>query len=328
MNQTVFIVLFIGLIGALAGVLFVSLVGRSRSTNVSAQMRNLGSQTGRSQTGKGKHRSTLSQHQKSGASDELLIQRKRTSSALTLEKKLKYAQWNMPPVVFRLVMIVISLCVIAMASQLFDWVVQVVSLLSGPLVMNWTLNRAVSSRFKAFDADYPQMLLSLVGLLKTGMNPLQALESAANALDEGSLVRSEVEAMMLRVRYGVPEEKSIGAFGEDIFHPEIELFVQALLLSQRVGGGALSNTLDRLAKQVRKRQYFRMSAHAAIGMQRGSIWFIVGILAALEVYLYFAYPQAIVEAFEDPIGWQVWQGGGLVIALGLFWISQVTKLKI
>lgn len=323
MNQTAFIVLLVGLIGALVGVLFLVLAGRSRSAAVSAQMRNLGGATSN-----GELRSSRSQGQRSDISDKALPQKRRTSSALTLEKKLKYAQWNIPPLVFRLAVIVISLIVVTIVNQFFHPVVQVFSLLSGPLVMNWALNRAVSQRFKAFDADYPQMLLSLVGLLKTGMNPLQALESAAKALDEGSLVRTEIEAMMLRVRYGVPEEKSIGAFGEDIFHPEIELFVQALLLSQRVGGGALSNTLDRLAKQVRKRQYFRMSAHAAIGMQRGSIWFIVGILAALEVYLYFVYPQAIVEAIKDPFGWQVWQLGGILIALGIFWISQVTKIKI
>jgi tight adherence protein B len=323
MSQTAFIVLLVGLIGALGGVLLVFLTGRSRSATVSAQMRNLGSQTSKGELG-----SSLSQRQSGDISDKVLPQKKQTSSALTLEKKLKYAQWKISPLVFRLALILISLIVLTVVNQFFHPVVQAFSLFSGPLVMNWAINRAVSKRFMAFDSDYPQMLLSLVGLLKTGMNPLQALESAAKALDEGSLVRSEVEAMMLRVRYGVPEEKSIGAFGEDIFHPEIELFVQALLLSQRVGGGALSNTLDRLAKQVRKRQYFRMSAQAAIGMQKGSIWFIVAILAALEVYLYFVYPQAIVDSVNDPTGWLVWQAGGILIALGIFWISQVTKMKI
>lgn len=323
MNQAAFIVLIGGLIGALAGVLLLLLVSKRRSATVSVQMRNLGSKTSPE-----KQTTSHSPASRGEGRNKEMSRKVRQSSALTLEKKLKYAQWKMSPLIFRVLLISISVIVFAITSQLFHLVIQIFSLFSGFLVMNWAINRAVSKRFRAFDADYPQMLLSLVGLLKTGMNPLQALESAAKALDDGSLVRTEIEAMMLRVRYGVPEEKSIGAFGEDIFHPEIELFVQALLLSQRVGGGALSNTLDRLAKQVRKRQYFRMSAHAAIGMQRGSIWFIVAILAALEVYLYFVYPQAIVEAVNDPFGWLVWQAGGLLICLGIFWISQVTKIKI
>lgn len=182
-------------------------------------------------------------------------------------------------------------------------------------------------RFKAFDNDYPQMLLSLVGLLKTGMNAMGALEAASQGLDETSLVKEEIDLMITRLRYGVPEDKSIGSFGEDIYHPEIELFVQALLLSRRVGGN-LSDTLDRLAKQVRKRQYFRNSAKAAVGMQRGSIWFILGILCSLEIYLYLVYPEAVLGAIRDETGWLVWQFGLMVIALGMFWVRQVTKIKI
>ncbi|MCB0331821.1 MAG: type II secretion system F family protein, partial [Bdellovibrionales bacterium] len=193
-------------------------------------------------------------------------------------------------------------------SLKFNIIVAFLSLVSGPFLMGFLLNRAVERRFKAFDQDYPQFLLSLVGLLKTGMNAMAALEAAANGLEQGSLVRSEVEIMMERLRFGVSEDRSIGSFGEDIYHPEIELFVQALLLSRRVGG-TLSDTLERLAKQVRKRQYFRMAAQAAVGMQRGSIWFIIAILCALEAYLYVAYPRAVTDAINDDVGWVVWQFG-------------------
>jgi len=321
MNQSILIVLLIGLSVALMGVLLVFFVSRSRSAVISSQMRNLGSQASKRADSRRQGEGALEYAYKAP-------QKKRSSSVLTLEKKLKYAQWNLSPLLFRGAELFLSLIALGIVSQYFHLLIQFFSLLTGPLVMRWALNLGVSRRFKAFDADYPQMLLSLVGLLKTGMNPLQALESAAKGLDRGSLVRKEVETMMLRVRYGVPEEKSIGAFGEDIFHPEIELFVQALLLAQRVGGGALSNTLDRLAKQVRKRQYFRLSAQAAVGMQRGSIWFIIAILGALQVYLYVIYPESIMGAMNDPFGWLVWQVGGILIGLGIFWISQVTKMKV
>jgi len=260
------------------------------------------------------------------SAEEARVNRK-SSSRLTLRKKLKFARWSIPPMAFRLCEVGISLVVFVIITQSFNIVIQVISLSSGPIFMRWLLNLFMERRFKAFDADYPQMLMSLVGLLKTGMNPINALEAASQGLDESSLVRQEIELMITRLRYGVSEDKSIGAFGEDVYHPEIELFVQALLLSRRVGGN-LSDTLDRLAKQVRKRQYFRNSANAAVGMQRGSIWFIIMIMAAMEVYLYFAYPEAVIDAIKDPFGWQVWQTGLLVIGLGIFWVRQVTKIKV
>jgi len=252
---------------------------------------------------------------------------KQTTSRLTLEKKLRFAQWKMPPLLFRVIEIAISIVVACLVNLKFDTVLTVIGLLAGPIFMRWLLTMFIEKRFKAFDADYAPFLLSLVSLLKTGMNTMTAIEAAAKGLEDGSLVKEEVILMLERLRYGVSEEKSIGAFGEDIFHPEIELFVQALLLSRRVGGN-LSETLDRLAKQVRKRQFFRESAVAAVGMQRGSIWFILCIMVAMEVYLYFVYPQAITDAIKDSLGWQVWQVGIVAILLGMYWVRQVTKIRV
>jgi tight adherence protein B len=249
------------------------------------------------------------------------------TSRLTLQKKLKFAQWRIPPSIFRLCEVAISAVVVTLMHSKFNLFMQSLGMMVGPIIMRWILGTLINRRFKAFDSDYPQFLMQLVGLLKTGMNPINGIEAAAQALEPTSLVRIEVELMLERLRFGVSEDKSIGVFGEDIFHPEIELFVQALLLSRRVGG-TLSDTLERLARQVRRRQYFRSSAKAAIGMQRGAIWFILGIMVGLEIYLYFMFPESVLGAIADPTGWQVWQGGLALIGLGVFWINQVTKIRV
>ena len=252
---------------------------------------------------------------------------KTTGSRLTLQKRLKFAQWRMPVLAFHALELGISCVALVLAARNLNILWVGFASLSGPIFMRWLLTLFMERRFKAFDRDYPQFLLSLVGLLKTGMNPMNGLESAAQGLEGNSLVRQEVEMMLERLRFGVSEDRSIGCFGEEIFHPEIELFVQALLLSRRVGG-TLSDTLERLAKQVRRRQYFRSSANAAVGMQRGSIWFIICVLVALEIYLYFIYPEAITGALKDPMGQQVWQFGIAAIVMGIFWVRQVTKIKV
>lgn len=252
---------------------------------------------------------------------------KMTDTNLTLEKKLKYGQWKMSKIQYRIYCAVISGIFFLVALVKLNMMFQVAVLFAGPVVMNSFLMRSVNKRFKLFDRDYAPFLLSLVGLLKTGMNPLQALGAAAHGLEDGSLVRLEVEVMLERLRLGVPEERSIGAFGEDVNHPEIELFVQALLLSRRVGG-TLSDTLDRLARQVRRRQYFRSQAVAAVGLQRGSIWFILGIQAGLMVYIYLIVPEFVTESVASPVGWQIWQGGVLVMALGMYWVRQVSNIRV
>lgn len=249
------------------------------------------------------------------------------SSKLTLEKKIRYARWKIPPILFYWLQIIISGVAVFIASLKFDWPIVLASALTGPLFLNWLLTFFINRRFKAFDQDYPAFLLNVVSMLKIGMNVINAVQSAADGLNPESLVREEVQLMVDRLKLGVSEEKSIGVFGEDIYHPEIELFVQAVILSRRLGGN-LSDTLDRLASQVRQRQHFRQSAEAAVGLQRGSILIIIGIMVALETYIYFSSPDLIVGSFSDPIGWMIWQSAIIIILLGIYWIRQVTKLKI
>jgi tight adherence protein B len=246
----------------------------------------------------------------------------------TLEATLRYAQlaW-MPPYVVSLLQILVSLVAFAIAYVYLKLPLQILSAFTGPIVVNWWVNRRVRKRVQRFDADFAQFLLSVVGMLKTGLNPIQALEAAADSLEEESLVRQEVELMLERVRMGVPEDRSIGSFGEDIDQPEIELFVQALLLSRRVGG-TLSDTLDRLAKQIRKRQTFKLEANGAVSMQRGSIYAIIAVIVFVQVYMYFIAPDMVIGAWTHPKLAGIAQMSIVITFVAIVIVNKLTKLRV
>lgn len=276
------------------------------------------------------HREEAVQFQKTGslkATTEITAVQRTSDAKMTLSRKLKYAQWShIPPYFFSIAQVVLSLFAFIVIRQYFGIMLQLLGLLVGPILVNAVIMWRVNWRFEKFDNDYPQFLLSLVGLLKTGMNPVQALEAASSGLGEESLVHHEVELMLERMRLGVAEERSIGSFGEDVNHQEIELFVQALLLSRRVGG-TLSDTLERLARQVRKRQFFRRSAQAAVALQRGSVNMILLILVGLEAYIYMVWPDAVTDMWKLEATRPIGEGGILVIILGLYWVRQVSKIR-
>ena len=246
---------------------------------------------------------------------------------LTLEDKLRYAKWPLTPIQFRFIQFMVTICLFIPTYFYATIFIQILAVVLGPITVSSVLNHAINKRVKAFDRDYAVMLMQFVSLLKTGINPVTGLSSVARALDQGSLVRAEIELMMNRMRLGMNEEQAIHAFGEDIAHPEIELFVQSLLLHTRIGG-TLSKTLERLARQVRKRQQFREQAVAAIGMERMSIYSIAAILTALMVYMVLQAPDLILPGFADPMGKMISQGGLALIIFGFYWSTQVTKLKI
>lgn len=258
------------------------------------------------------------------------IKKKTTEAAtrLTLDRKLKFARWSITPFQFRSLQVLFVIIVFVPVylhaqSSFLKFMYLLLSWMSFSSVLNWALNK----RFEAFDKDYPVMLLQYVSLLKTGMNAISGLESAAKGLERGSLVRAEVELMVERLRLGLTEEQAVGSFGEDIHHPEMELFVQSLLLHRRVGGG-LSSTLERLAKQVRKRQQFRKQAVAAVGMEKSSIYVISAIMTGLILFLIYKSPELIIPALSHPTGRQVIETGLSLIAGGFFWSKKVTNIKI
>lgn len=249
------------------------------------------------------------------------------AGGLTISRRLKYARWRISPLVYYLFAFAISAALFTLISPHVNPLLRICSLLAGPIIMRGILSYCIERRSNRFDADYPQFLMSVVGLLKTGMTPSGALETAARGLERNSLVREEVLLMLERVRLGILEDRSIGAFGEDIHHPEIELFVQALLLSYRIGGN-LSESIERLSRQVRRRQYFKSSAHAAVGLQRGSIILITLILVGLQAYIALLFPSLMRTSLNHEIGWQIWQCAALCIVIAFIWIKQVTQMKL
>lgn len=256
------------------------------------------------------------------------VAERKTERGLSLQARLRYANLaSYPPYTFSLLQIGISLLAFFVARLYVKELLQIVALTSGPLLVNWFINRRIEKRVRDFDIDFPQFLLSVVGMLKTGLNTIQALEAAADGLEPNSMVRQEVELMLERFRVGVSEDRSIGSFAEDILHPEVELFVQALILSRRVGG-TLSETLDRLAKQVRKRQSFKMSAKAAIGMHRGSVWVILALILGLQVYMYKVAPDLVLGTWQNPSLTGIAQSAIVVILLGIRWMNSMTRFKV
>ena len=251
----------------------------------------------------------------------------RKDASLTISRRLKYARWKLSLFTYFLLAAGISGSLFAIVAPHVNGLLCFFSLLAGPAVMRGILTRCIERRSNRFDADYPQFLMSVVGLLKTGMTPSGALETAARGLERNSLVREEVLLMLERIRLGILEDRSIGAFGEDIYHPEIELFVQALLLSYRIGGN-LSESIERLSRQVRRRQYFKSSAHAAVGLQRGSIMLITLILIGLQGYIALIFPSLMRNSLNHEVGWQIWQCAGLCVVISFIWIRQVTQMKL
>lgn len=330
MTSETLLVLFSLIIVFVIGILWVLFGGSSKKNNQTANLRSLviaQKNISKASEEKVKYSGTSSLAYYAAQESGLSNKEKSLNSVNSLTKRLKYANWKMTPFQFRIIQWLITLAILIPAFFKVTWFLFFVIAFLVPELVDGFLQKAIDKRYDAFDNDYPAMLLSYVSLLKTGMNAIGGLDATAKGLEEDSLVRAEIELLIERLRLGLSEEQAINAFAEDIPHPELELFVQSLLLSRKVGGG-LSQTLERLAKQVRKRQQFRKQAIAVVGMEKYSSYMIAGIMTGLLGYLSFSSPDLIVPALSHPVGTKIIQTGVGLIMIGFYWSKKVTNIKI
>ncbi|HMO17042.1 MAG TPA: type II secretion system F family protein [Oligoflexia bacterium] len=244
-----------------------------------------------------------------------------------LARRLFYARWVITPLQFRIIQLAVTGIVVGGVSPFVRAPLIFAAFVLTPIFVDSVLDRKIRKRFDNFDRDYPDFLMAFVSRIKSGMNSLTGLQAAASGFAPESILRAEVELMLERIRLGIPEDQAIGAFGETIPHPEIELFVQGLILSRRLGGN-LSSTIERLAKQVRKRQEFRKKAVGAVALERSS-----GIMIALVMLFTLGAigvtaPDLFKGALENDIGQLIFQGGATLSIFGFYVSNLITKIKI
>lgn len=254
------------------------------------------------------------------------------SYELTLADKLKYGQMLVPTSQIRMIQAIVaflSFLVVVLVGGLIgsSYILATLILVLAPFWVIDYVNSRMKRRTASFERDYAAFLMSFVSLLKSGLTTLGALEQAGKSLDEDSLIRAEIELVMQRIKMGLSEEQALGQFGEDIYHPEIEVFLEAVILSKKLGGN-LSSTVERLAKQVRKRSEFRSKALAAVGMEVGSLKAIAVIMSLIMAFMCYTSPDLILPAIQDPTGWMIMQIAVCVIVGGFYWSKFVANVKV
>ncbi|MCS6893507.1 MAG: hypothetical protein NZO16_02925 [Deltaproteobacteria bacterium] len=164
------------------------------------------------------------------------ISRDKTDFARDLEKRLYCANWNIGRGVFHLIEVAISFGAVCFSYLFLSTPFVVFSFFIGPILCRGVLDFIVERKAKIFEQDFGQFIMSMVSLLKTGMTPVIAMESSAKALDDGSLVKAEVESLVESLRNGFNEERALSKFADTIYSPTVETFIQIMMVGKKVWG--------------------------------------------------------------------------------------------
>ncbi|WP_036569246.1 type II secretion system F family protein [Nocardioides sp. URHA0032] len=180
-------------------------------------------------------------------------------------------------------------------------------------------------RRKAFAAAVPDTLQLMSGSLAAGLSLAQAAETVTR---EGSEpVSGEFRRALVETRLGVPLEDALEGVAQRFDSDDLHWAVMAIRIQREVGGN-LAELLDTVAATMREREYVRRQVSALSAEGRLSAW-VLGCLPVLFLlYMLLANRAYIMPLFTDPRGLVLLGFGGMLLAVGVFWMSRMVKVEV
>jgi tight adherence protein B len=208
------------------------------------------------------------------------------------------------------------------SSNLVLGVVVVLAGLVGPWLY---LRRKRSRRLKAFGMGLADTLQLMSGSLSAGLSLSQSVDTIVR--EGAEPIATEFRRVVIESRLGVTIEDALEGVAQRMQSRDFGWVVMAIRIQREVGGN-LAELLLTVAATLREREYLRRHVHALSAEGRLSCYVLGGLPPAFLAYLTLSKPDYVKPMFSTPIGWMMVLGMTLLLAVGVFWMSKVSKVDV
>ena len=200
-----------------------------------------------------------------------------------------------------------------------------VFLLLGGVVPYIFLGLKKKRRLKAFDGQLADTLQLMSGSLSAGLSLAQ---SADTVVREGTEpIAGEFRRALVEARLGVQIEDSLDSVAERMESDDFRWVVMAIRIQREVGGN-LAELLLQVAATLREREYLRRQVSALSAEGRLSAWILGGLPPVFTAYLALVKPTYLAPMLSSPMGWVMFGMMGVLLTIGVFWMSKMVKVEV
>jgi tight adherence protein B len=182
-----------------------------------------------------------------------------------------------------------------------------------------------SRRLKSFNAGLADTLQLMAGSLSAGLSLAQSLDTIVREGQEP--ITSEFKRVIVESRLGVGLEDALEGVAERMQSTDFKWVVMAIRIQREVGGN-LAELLNNVAATLREREFLRRHVRALSAEGRLSAWILGGLPPGFLGYLTLTKPDYVNPLYTRPIGWVMLGGMGLLLSVGIFWMSKVAKVDV
>ena len=180
-------------------------------------------------------------------------------------------------------------------------------------------------RLALIEQQLPGALDLISRALRAGHAFPPAIEMVANEL--APPLSHEFRLLFDEVSYGISMSEALKNLSYRVPSTDLRFFVVAVLI-QRETGGNLTVILQNIATIMRER--LRLFGHVEVLSAEGrlSAW-ILGVLPfGLAAVLNLVNPGFMTLLWVDPVGQKMLEGMLVLMAVGVFWIRRVVRIKV
>lgn len=185
--------------------------------------------------------------------------------------------------------------------------------------------RRRQQRLARLYAQLPDALDMMARALRAGHAFSSALQMAAQEL--GDPLAGELRLVHEEVRFGLSLQQALGHLVERAPLTDLRYFVVAVLI-QRESGGNLAEVMGKLAQLIRARQRLLSRVRVLSSEGRLSAWILVVLPFALAGLLSVFNPQFISPLWTDPIGVGLLKGMLVMMAIGVFLMVRIVRIRV
>lgn len=108
---------------------------------------------------------------------------------------------------------------------------------------------------------------------------------------------------------------------------DFDWVVMAIRIQRQVGGN-LAELLETVAGTMREQEYIRRQVAALAAEGKLSAYVLGGLPPVFLLYLLVANRAYVMPLFTEPMGWAMLAGAGLILSVGVFWMSRLIKVEV
>ena len=163
------------------------------------------------------------------------------------------------------------------------------------------------------------------GSLSAGLSLAQSVDTVVREGTEP--ISSEFKRVLIETRLGVSLEDALEGVADRFESKDFHWVVMAINIQRQVGGN-LSELLNTVAATIREREYMRRQVAALAAEGKLSAWVLGGLPVAFLIYLTLTNRDYVMPMYTEPMGWMMLLGGGLLLGVGVFWMSRLVKVEV